>query len=234
MGSTGRDGPGAREDKSAGARTRSSFLAASREPVIIAIFLLAGTFEVLSGDPFVHGAVLFTVAGALSWDAVRRRREAVVKLAEPAVSSASGGDVHPGSAVPLADSAAKLKLTSAMVFAGVAYAVAVGTFGRYSWPSTVAVVGPGAAAVAVAWRRPTHEEPEPLGLDPWGTLAWVAVFLALALWELAALLLQPRLSTPSAAHPTISTLMDPVLASHLGRSITLVLWLAFGWFLLER
>jgi len=60
------------------------------------------------------------------------------------------------------------------------------------------------------------------------------VFLALALWELAALLLQPSLTSPSAAHPTISTLMDPVLASHLGRSIALLLWLAFGWLLMER
>jgi hypothetical protein len=233
MGSTGRDGPGAREE-SAGARARPSFLAASREPVIIAIFVLAGIFEVLSGDPFVHGAVLFAVAGALSWDAIRRRREAVAQPTEPKVSSATAGDMHPGPAEPVAGSAAKLRLTPAMVFAGVAYAIAVGTFGRYSWPSTVAVVGPGAAGVAVAWRRPTHEEPAPLGLDPWGTLAWVAVFLALALWELAALLLQPSLSTPSAAHPTISTLMDPTLASHLGRSITLILWLGFGWFLLER
>ena len=76
--------------------------------------------------------------------------------------------------------------------------------------------------------------PEPLGLDLWGTVSWVAVFLALALWELAALLLQPSLTTPSAGHPTISTLMDPVLASHLGRTITLILWLAFGWLLVER
>jgi hypothetical protein len=71
-------------------------------------------------------------------------------------------------------------------------------------------------------------------VDPWGTVSWVAVFLALALWELAALLLQPSLTTPSAAHPTISTLTDPVLASHLGRSITLSLWLVLGWLLLER
>jgi hypothetical protein len=60
------------------------------------------------------------------------------------------------------------------------------------------------------------------------------VFVALALWELSALLLQPSLTTGSWAHPTISVLMDPILATHLGRSIVLSLWLASGGFLLQR
>ena len=32
----------------------------------------------------------------------------------------------------------------------------------------------------------------------------------------------------------LSFLMDPVLATHPGRTIALLLWLAFGWFLLRR
>jgi hypothetical protein len=60
------------------------------------------------------------------------------------------------------------------------------------------------------------------------------VFVALGLWELQALLLQPSLTTSSWAHPTLSTLMDPVLASHLGRSISLGAWLLIGGWLLER
>jgi hypothetical protein len=216
MGSTSRDDPGARRDASPGTPSRS-FLAAAREPIIVAIFVLAGIFEVLSGA-VAHGAVLFAVGGLLSWDAVHRRHQ------EPDPSPAES-PVEP---------LLRPRVTPVMVFAGLAYAGLVGTFGRYTWPLTVSVVGPGAAGVVVAWRRPTHQATEPLGLDPWGTVSWVAVFLALALWELAALLLQPSLTTPSAAHPTISTLTDPVLASHLGRSITLSLWLVFGWLLLER
>ena len=57
---------------------------------------------------------------------------------------------------------------------------------------------------------------------------------ALSLWELISLLLQPSLTTDSYAHPTISVLTDPVLASHPGRTIVLILWLAFGWFLLRQ
>jgi hypothetical protein len=217
MGSTSRDDPAARGDASAGTPPRS-LLAAAREPIIVAIFVLAGIFEVLSGDPVAHGAVLFAVGGLLSWDAVHRRHQ------EP----------DPSPAEPSVKPMLRPRVTPAIVVAGLGYAVVVGTFGRYTWPSTVAIVGPGAAGVATAWRQPTHEQPKPLGLDRLGTLAWVAVFLALALWELAALLLQPSLTTPSPAHPTISTLLDPALASHLGRSISLLLWLAFGWLLVER
>src|SRR5437867_6997058 len=213
MGSTRRDDPSARGDESTGAPQRS-FLAAARDPIIVAIFVLAGIFEVLSGDPVAHGAVLFAVAGLLIWDGLHRPHgQPDASPAEPSV---------------------KPRVTPPIVLAGLAFAAVAGTFGRYTWPSTISVVGPGAAGVAVAGRRPTRRATEPVGLDPWGTVSWVAVFLALALWELAALLLQPSLTTPSAGHPTISTLMDPVLASHLGRTITLILWLAFGWLLVER
>jgi len=72
--------------------------------------------------------------------------------------------------------------------------------------------------------------PEPL--DTLGALAWGAVFVAAGLLELASLLMQPSIRTASYAHPTLSYLMDPVLASHGGRSITLLVWLGIGWFLL--
>jgi hypothetical protein len=46
--------------------------------------------------------------------------------------------------------------------------------------------------------------------------------------------LQPSITTDSYAHPTISTLTDPVLAASPGRSLVLAAWLAFGWYLVER
>ena len=48
------------------------------------------------------------------------------------------------------------------------------------------------------------------------------------------LLEQPNLATSSYAHPTISTLTDPLLSTWAGRSIVLAGWLALGWFLVER
>ncbi len=191
--------------------TRRAFLTTAREPILIAIFLLAGIFDLLSGDPIVHGAALFAIAGALAFDATIGRHE------EPTARPAA---IRPA-------------LSPTLVLIAVAYAVFIGSFARYSWPSSLAVVGVGAAGVAIAWRRPIGPDPDPTPLDPAGTMAWVGVFVVLALWELSALLLQPSLTTSSQAHPTISTLMDPVLATNLGRSITLLLWLAFGWFLVD-
>jgi hypothetical protein len=95
-------------------------------------------------------------------------------------------------------------------------------------------MAPGVAAIVIAWRTPSLDEDAPAPIERVGAFAWAAVFIALGLWELAALLLQPDLVTMSYAHPTISALMDPVLASHAGRSATLFVWLGLGWFLLQR
>jgi len=67
-----------------------------------------------------------------------------------------------------------------------------------------------------------------------GLALWGAVFVAACLWELWSLLEQPNLATSSYAHPTISTLTDPVLSTWAGRSIVQAAWLGLGWFLVER
>jgi hypothetical protein len=125
-------------------------------------------------------------------------------------------------------------LLAAGLAGGVLYAVVVGSFSRYSWPATVPVAGLGAAVVAIGWRGPRHTrpaQPRPptVGLALWGVLA-----VACCLWELWSLLEQPNLATSSYAHPTISTLTDPVLSTWAGRSIVLAAWLGLGWFLVER
>jgi hypothetical protein len=212
IGSMGGEAAGSSDDELAGrAQTHRAFISVVRDPIMIAIFLLAGIFDVLSGDPIVHGAVLFAIAGVLTFDATAGRHD------EP---SARRAPIRPA-------------LTPILVLIAVVYVVFIGSFARYSWPSSLAVVVLGGAGVALAWRRPIGPDPDPTPLDPAGAITWVCVFVALALWELSALLLQPSLTTSSQAHPTISTLMDPVLATHVGRSITLLLWLAFGWFLLD-
>jgi hypothetical protein len=111
----------------------------------------------------------------------------------------------------------------------------VGRFGRYSWPATVPVALLGAVGIAIAWRGRSHASASaPTPVDPVGATTWAAVFVALSLWELTNLLLQPSFTTDSYAHPTLSVLTDPIQASHLGRSVALFAWLAFGWFLVER
>jgi len=193
----------------------------------VAILLLAGIFDGLSGNA-IHSVLLFTTGIALSWDELLH-------------GPTRAGDTATLRSPPARRSDRILTLTGGqgarsalLIAAALGYAIVVGGFARYSWPATTAVIIPGAAALAVAWREPLGQESGPEKLDPLGTLAWAAVFVALSLWELISLLLQPSLTTDSYAHPTISVLTDPVLASHPGRTIVLVLWLAFGWFLLRQ
>ena len=117
---------------------------------------------------------------------------------------------------------------------GVAYAAVMGSFTRYSWPATAGIILLGTVVVLIGWHGPLRERPARGRLPVAGTLAWIVVLVAGGLWELSALLLQPSITTDSYAHPTISTLTDPVLASSPGRAAVLAAWLALGWYLVER
>jgi hypothetical protein len=201
-----------------------AILGALRDPVTV-IFVLAGTFDLLSGDRIIDGAILLAVAVALGWDAARRppAERAAAEVAEPREDSTRPARGRP---VPWR--------SPLVLLGGVVYVVLVAGFARYSLPATLAVWAPAAAGVVVAWRRPTSDGPDPAPVPAAGAAVWAVVFVALALWELAALLLQPSLTTDSWAHPTISVLLDPILATHLGRTVVLSLWLASGWWLLRR
>lgn len=192
------------------ARTREDPV---QRAIVVGILLLAGIFDGISGNP-IHSILLFGAAGSLVWDAVRRRDEQeIATVARP----------RPGKGV-----------ATIAVLGVLAYAIVVGGFGRYSWPMTVSVVIPAALVLIAARPDSARAGPEPEKVGPVGIVAWSSVFLALALWELTSLLLQPTLTTDSYAHPTISVMTDPILASHLGRSVALVAWAALGWFLVER
>jgi hypothetical protein len=240
----------------------SAALAAVREPIIVILFLIA-FFTAISGKP-LDGLLLFIVAAGLAWDAAVRYRGRVpapacaVPGAEPgaAAGAAAGAEAGAGTgAAACATAAASAPRAAAtlpqqrpgmaparrgrlLVLAGLAaaaaYAAAVGSFSRYSWSATVGVIAVGAAVVALGWRGPLRRRPDPGPLPMPGAMLWAAVLVAGGLWELVSLLQQPNLATGSYAHPTISTLTDPLLASHPGRSVALAAWLALGWFLAGR
>ena len=153
----------------------------------------------------------------------------------PAAGAASGAPRTPAAGGPHAPARwRRPALLTAGLAGGVLYAVVVGSFSRYSWPATVAVAGLGAVVVAIGWRGPRHARPAPPRPPAAGLALWGAVFVAGCLWELWSLLEQPNLATSSYAHPTISTLTDPVLSTWAGRSVVLAGWLGLGWFLVER
>jgi len=199
------------ESKSAGAVARATVATVVREPVV-AIMLVAAFFDGISGNP-IHALLLGGVAIALGRD---------IALGEPTPPTS------------LAQRGGRLPRTWIVMALSAAFALAVGAFPRYSWPTTAGVVAASAAAIAVAWRGPLIERPDPGPLPRVGVVAWTSVLVAGALWELEALLLQPSLTADSQQHPTISTLSDPALATHLGRTLIMLGWLAVGWFLLRQ
>jgi hypothetical protein len=195
--------------------------AALRDPVVN-ILLVAGFFDGIS-DNWIHAAVLWAVAAALAREAARGRRglDSAIPMATLSERARS------------ADLGRRLLLGLGAAVALIVYAWVAGSFDRYTWPVTVAIVIPAGAVVALSWRGPLRARPAPGPLDGFGVLAWGAVFIAAGVLELVSLLLQPSVRVSSYAHPTLSYLMDPILSSHTGRSITLLVWLGLGWFLLR-
>ncbi len=195
-------------------------LVALRHPVI-PVFVIAGIFEILSGDPIDRSIFLFVAAAALAWD---RRKPGV-----PA------GGVSLVTAPSEMASTPAVRIGPFVILVAVAYAWIAGGFARFTWPITISIAVPGISAVVAAWFEPVERRRYAPKLDPAGVVAWASLFIALGIWELGTLLMQPGLRVNSYAHPTISYLLDPILNQHhLDRSIALGLWLAFGWYLMER
>jgi hypothetical protein len=123
---------------------------------------------------------------------------------------------------------------SGLASLGALYAGVVGASSRYSWPATISVVALGCLMVAIGWQGPVRRRAALTGNPLRRAWLWAAVMVAGGMWELSSLLQQPQLSTDSYAHPTISALTDPLLASHPGRSVALGAWLLIGWFVVGR
>ena len=194
-------------------------LAGLRAPVVW-ILLAIAFFTSISGKP-VDGVLMLIVAVGLAWDVGRRA------LRHP------GPDGAPARTGQLPARRRRFVVIT-LGAAAVVYAGVVGSFSRYSWPATAIIIGLSTVVVLIGWHRPAQDRPDGRRLPVAGTLAWLVVLVAGCLWELSSLLQQPSLTTDSYAHPTISTLTDPLLASSPGRSVVLLAWVAFGWYLVER
>jgi hypothetical protein len=218
-----------------------ALVAGLRQPIVW-ILLLIAFFTAISGKP-LDGVLMLTVAALLSWDAARSARwseRTPAPTGAPSAQTPRAGTPRaqaPGTETPRAGTprAGARRLASlGLVTAGLVYADVVGGFRRYSWPVTISVVALGCLLVAVGWQGPLRERATLTAVAARRMWMWAVVLVAGGLWELNSLLQQPHLSTDSYAHPTISALTDPVLASHPGRSLVLGAWLLLGWALAGR
>ena len=208
-------------------------LSGLRHP-LVGVLLLIGLCSAVSGKP-LDGFLMAIVAVLLAWDAARARLRG--RTGYPASGTATAQASHDGPA-PLGRSGPRSRPAKLVAASGAAaallYATIVGGFSRYSWPVTIAVVALGCLMVAIAWQGPIRSRPDLTGRPLRRAWLWAVVLVAGGGWELSSLLEQPHLTTDSVAHPTISALSDPVLASHPGRTIFLGGWLLLGWFLAGR
>jgi hypothetical protein len=184
------------------------------------VLLLAGFFDGLAGNP-VHAAVLVGAALLLVWrpSGTGPTRRGAAGAERPRREWRRSG-VRPRW-LPIA------------VLTAAAFAVVAGGLTRYSWPVTVAVIVPGAIALLIAANTPEARGPGP-EIDRSGAALWIAVLVGIAIWELINFVLQPDRLTRSYDHPTLSTLFNTYVTGHAGRSLTLFVWLATGWWLVER
>ncbi len=197
---------------------------------IVLTFVAAGYFSYVAGDT-VRAAYFGTVGAALAWDHSRRHAPKPAEAEQPGAPARVAMFFRES-----ADRrrAAMRRWLIPAALAGVAYAAIVGSLDRYTWPTTIAVTVPAAVGLVVAWRASAGSTDKPASLSPAGTAAWAVVWVGASAWELTALYLQPSLTTDSPAHPTLSYLANPLLATTPGRSIVLFLWLSFGWYLARR
>lgn len=122
---------------------------------------------------------------------------------------------------------------AALVAAGlVVYGVVAGS-GEHAGPAVrLAVCLPGVVAFALVLTHPAAPSSS-TGVGR-GWVPWTIVLLLLAIWELTNFLLQPDALTDNPDHPTLSTVINPLLSDGAVRVVVLGLWLAAGVWLTRR
>jgi hypothetical protein len=96
----------------------------------------------------------------------------------------------------------------------------------FTVPALVATLGGGVVAITMGRR---FSPPAATGAAVNGAWLWATLGGAAILWELQAFLQHPR-----SDHPTVSSLTNELLQSHLPRSGAMLVWLATGWWLARR
>ena len=97
----------------------------------------------------------------------------------------------------------------------------------FTWPAVVTVLAVGAVVAWAGLVRPLSPDVRPVA---WlQALPWIRLGLFLCVWEVW------NFTAGNNDHfPTLSSLLDPVVADPLGRLAVVVLWMSSGAWLLRR
>ena len=92
--------------------------------------------------------------------------------------------------------------------------------------STSGTIGVLVAGVALIVLARASRRTDPADTEVSGQWVWIAIVAGLVVWELVTFVEHPR-----EAHPTISSITDPLQAEHVVRWLLFGGWLGFGWLL---
>jgi hypothetical protein len=119
---------------------------------------------------------------------------------------------------------------NAIIAAGViGYAWLLGGAAAFSTRALVGVLLPGAVLGVIAYARPPERIPAPESVNGAGLSYWVICIALLFEWEASAV----RDNSPP-GHPSLTDLINPLIAPHPIKAATIVVWLLAGWALVRR
>ena len=119
---------------------------------------------------------------------------------------------------------------NAVIAAGlIGYAWVVGGTAPFSMKALLGVLLPGAVLGVIAYTRPPERIPPPDSVDVAGLSYWIIAIALLFEWEASAV----RDGSPW-WHPSLTDLINPLLAPHPVKSAAIVIWLLAGWALVRR
>jgi hypothetical protein len=122
------------------------------------------------------------------------------------------------------------RLRRLAIGAGLAgYCWVAGGTAPFSAKALLSVLLPGAVVAVIAYGRGPERIQPPDSLDITGFSYWIVVLGALFEWEASAFR-----DNSAWWHPSLTKLVDPLIAPHPVKSLAFLLWLLAGWGLVRR
>lgn len=118
----------------------------------------------------------------------------------------------------------------AVVAGAIGYGLVILPLVRGGGLMRVALAAPGLAALLILLSGRTGVRPLPPPGRGW--VVWPVIAVAGCLFELANFLTQADGTTPNHAHPVLSDIVEPWLASGASRAVFCAVWVVIGWWLL--
>jgi hypothetical protein len=119
---------------------------------------------------------------------------------------------------------------NAIIGAGViGYAWMLGGTAPFSTRALLGVLLPGAVLGVIAFARPPERIPAPESVDMAGFSYWIICIALLFEWEASAVR-----DSLVPAHPSLTDLINPLIAPHPIKAAAIVVWLLAGWALVKR